>query len=577
MDKQLLILGCSQTKRRCEGLLPAIDRYDGPPFRVIRKFLRKHHWPQNVSIGVLSARHGLFGILKGIRDYDMRMDLATAESKAPECLSVLRRWVTDHKSFHLSLGKDYLPAIEPALQTLEIRPSRFAGTIGMKISNIKTFLESTSSDRREKVEVESGTGERSYFLPDWDDLLDPDFNFEQDAFSAKTRVERGDKHCCVLMQPEQMCDGVLVSLAQNGTSKGPLRRLHGTEPGALSPLPLRSQFGLSTTQYLFGDCGAFSYVNEDLPTISVEQAVALYELYGFDFGASVDHIPVKTIKRNEGKILLSEGQRQERVDLTRENAKAFIEAANRRKAVFNPVGTIQALNADQYAQCVRDYFDLGYRHIALGGLVPLRDNEIESVVRAVVSTADDLKERPWIHLFGVFRPELQDLFQELKIDSFDSATYFRKAWLRSTQNYLGKNGRWYAALRVPMTNDGRTRKRLMDADADIGELEKEERRVLELLCQYDNEQSTIGEVLEAILSYDQHLARSSETQSMRGQYRRTLQDRPWRMCECPFCKEIGIHMLIFRGANRNKRRGAHNTLMLYGNTRNRAHPDVESA
>ena len=30
-------------------------------------------------------------------------------------------------------------------------------------------------------------------------------------------------------------------------------------------------------------------------------------------------------------------------------------------------------------------------------------------------------------------------------------------------------------------------------------------------------------------------------------------------------KSLGIHMLIFRGANRNKRRGAHNTLMLYGN------------
>ncbi len=564
MSKQLLILGCSQTKRKCGGLLPAIDRYDGPPFRVIRKFLREHHWPQDVSIGVLSARHGLFGVLKGIRDYDVRMDLATARSKAPECLSVLRRWVADHESFHLSLGKDYLPAIEPALQTLEISPRRFAGPIGMKMSNIKNFLKSTSPERRERVEVESGTGKRSYFLPDWDDLLDPNFDFEEDVFSGNTREERGDKHCCVLMQPEQMCDGVLVSLAQNGTSKGPLRRLHGTEPGALSPLPLRRQFGLSPTQYLFGDCGAFSYVNEDAPTISVEQAVALYELYGFDFGASVDHIPVKTIKTNDKKTSLSDDQRQARVDLTRENAKTFIEAANSRKAVFNPVGTIQALNADQYAQCVREYFDLGYRHIALGGLVPLKDDEIESIVRAVVLTANDLKERPWIHLFGVFRPELQNLFQELKIDSFDSATYFRKAWLRSTQNYLGKNGKWYAALRVPMTSDGRTRKRLINAGADIGELEKVERRVLDLLCRFDNDESTVDEVLEAILSYDQHLARSSETQSMREQYRRTLEDRPWRKCECPFCKGIGIHTLIFRGANRNKRRGAHNTLMLYG-------------
>jgi hypothetical protein len=564
MNKQLLILGCSQTKRKCDGLLPAIDRYDGPPFRVIRKFLQEHQWPSNVSIAVLSAKYGLFGSLKGIEYYDMRMNASIYKEKAREYSNILKKWTRDHHTVHLSVGKDYLNALQPALDSSDISQEVFQGGIGKKMSNIKSFLESTSSERRERTMVEGGTGKRSYFLPDWDDLLDPNFDFEQDAFSEKTREKRGDKHCCVLMQPEQMCDGVLLSLAQNGTSKGPLRRLKGTELGALSPLPLRSQFGLSPHQHLFGDCGAFSYVNEERPIISVEQAVSLYELYDFDFGASVDHIPVKKIIKNGKKILLSDDERQERVDLTRENAKAFIEATNNRKALFNPVGIIQALSPDQYAQSVWDYYDFGYRHIALGGLVPLGDSEIKDIVRAVVAAADDLKERPWIHLFGIFRPKLQGLFQELKIDSFDSATYFRKAWLRSGQNYFGKNGKWYAALRVPMTSDGRTRRRLIEANADIAELEQEERKVLDLLCRYDKDQATVDEVLEALLSYDQHLARSSETQSMREQYRRTLEDRPWRMCECPFCKEIGIHTLIFRGANRNKRRGAHNTLMLYG-------------
>lgn len=563
MNKQLLILGCSQTKRKCDGLLPAIDRYDGPPFRVIRKFLQEHQWPSNVSIAVLSAKYGLFGSLKGIEYYDMRMNASIYQEKAREYSNILKKWTRDHHTVHLSVGKDYLNALQPALDSSDISQEVFQGGIGRKMSNIKSFLESTSSDRREKIEVEGGTGKRSYFLPDWDDLLDPNFDFEQDAFSGKTREERGDKHCCVLMQPEKMCDGVLLSLAQNGTSKGPLRRLRGTELGSLSPLPLRSQFGLSSHQYLFGDCGAFSYVNEEEPTISVEQAVSLYELYGFNFGASVDHIPVRKINKNGKKILLPDDKRQDRVDITRKNAEAFIEATNKRKALFNPVGTIQGLSPDQYAQSVRDYYNFGYRHIALGGLVPLRDSEIKNIVQAVVAAADDLKERPWIHLFGIFRPKLQGLFQELKIDSFDSATYFRKAWLRSGQNYRGKNGKWYAALRVPMTSDGRTRRRLIEANADIAELEQEERKVLDLLCRYDKDQATVNEVLEALLSYDQHLARSSETQSMREQYRRTLEDRPWRMCDCPFCKEIGIHTLIFRGANRNKRRGAHNTLMLY--------------
>ena len=567
MNKQLLILGCSQTKRTCEGLLPALDRYDGPHYRVVRKFLRDHQWPSDLSIAILSAEYGLFGSLKGIANYDLRMTPTTARAKAAECSVILKKWADYHDSVYVSLGKDYLPALQPALDSLPICREEFQGGIGERMRQIKTFLNDPPSVQRVRAEVEGGGQRRHYFLPDWDDLLDPHFDFERDEFSEPTRKDRGDKHCCILMKPKQMCDGILLSLAQQRTSKGPLRRLEGTEAGALSPLPLREQFGLTDDQWLFGDCGAFSYVNEDEPTISVDQAVALYELYDFNFGASVDHIPVQKINKNGETKVLSDEERKKRIKITHENAALFIQAFKDRKAQFNPVGTIQGINPEQYAESVHAYCDLGYRHLALGGLVPKRDSEIESIVRAVMIAANELEERPWIHLFGIFRPRLQNLFRELKIDSFDSATYFRKAWLRSNQNYLGTNGKWYAALRVPMTSDGRTRKRLLAASADIDQLEQEERKVLSLLCRYARDEAPLNEVLDAVLSYDQHLARSNETQSMREQYRRTLEERPWEQCDCPFCQSLGIHILIFRGANRNRRRGAHNTLMLYGDIR----------
>ena len=564
MNRQLLILGCSQSKRKDEGLLPALARYDGPLYQSVRKFLRHNQWPPSVSIAVLSAKYGLFGILKGIEDYDARMDSKTATSIAPECLRTLEKWAGYHDTFHLSLGKEYLPAVQPAIKDLNVNSEVFPGPIGEKRSQVTSFLKNTSPGPRVKVAIEGGTGRTRYFLPDWDDLLDPAFDFEKDSFSeALAKGSGGKRHCCDLMRPKQICDGVLVSLAQQGTAKGPLRRLKGTEAGALSPTPLREHFGLSAAQYLFGDCGAFSYVNEDQPTIPVEQAVALYDLYGFDFGASVDHIPVKSIKRDGKERALSDGERQERIATTRENAGRFIETVKRRRAGFNPVGTIQAIGPQQYAQFVRDYYALGYRHIAIGGLVPLKDGEIESIVQAVSEAAADLKERPWIHLFGVFRPKLQAVFRGLGIDSFDSATYFRKAWLRSDQNYLSTAGKWYAALRVPMTKDGRTRVRMSREDADLTQIEREEEEVLKLLCKYDREEADLSEVLDALLQYDQRLNRSSERRSMRGKYKETLSERPWRKCGCPFCKKIGIHVLIFRGTNRTKRRGAHNTLMLY--------------
>ena len=564
MSKSLLILGCSESKQTCAGLLPAIHRYDGQMYRVLNKFLRNNQWSSDVSIGVLSAKYGLFGALKGIEYYDTKMSSSLALEKSLECSAVLKKWADEHDSIHLSLGKEYLPAVRPALDDLNEKVEIFEGAIGIKSQTLKHFLERTSAGRREEApSVEGGTGTRSYFLPDWDDLLDPNFNFETDTFSGENREEREDKHLCALMKPERMCDGILVSLAQQGTSKGPLKRLDGTEINALSPMPLRKQYALESDQWLFGDCGAFSYVSEDEPTISVEQAVALYDLYGFDFGASVDHIPVQKFNKNGVPSTLSKEERQARVDLTRTNAERFIEITKKRKAQFNPVGTIQALTPELYAKSVRDYYNLGYRHLALGGLVPLSDSKIENIVRAVISAADELNERPWIHLFGIFRPKLQDLFRELKIDSFDSATYFRKAWLRSDRNYLGKNGKWYAALRVPMTSDGRTLKRLKATDVDIEHLKQEEQEVLRQLCLYDKDQASIDDVLDVILSYDQHLTRANKTPSMKAEYRRTLEDKPWRGCECPFCENLGIHILVFRGSNRNRRRGAHNTLMLY--------------
>ncbi|MNE91357.1 hypothetical protein D3C80_1889590 [compost metagenome] len=47
-------------------------------------------------------------------------------------------------------------------------------------------------------------------------------------------------------------------------------------------------------------------------------------------------------------------------------------------------------------------------------------------------------------------------------------------------------------------------------------------------------------------------------EKLRGRYRTTLADKPWRRCGCRICKDVGIEVMIFRASNRNKRRGIHN-------------------
>jgi len=47
------------------------------------------------------------------------------------------------------------------------------------------------------------------------------------------------------------------------------------------------------------------------------------------------------------------------------------------------------------------------------------------------------------------------------------------------------------------------------------------------------------------------------------EYQDTLRSRPWEKCDCPICREYGVEVCIFRGNDRNRRRGFHNTRRFY--------------
>lgn len=211
---------------------------------------------------------------------------------------------------------------------------------------------------------------------------------------------------------------------------------------------------------------------------------------------------------------------------------------------------------------------MGYKHIALGGLVPRRDDdilEILSAVRcAIQSRASVEKENLWLHLFGVLRPKLQPIFKELGISSFDSASYFRKAWLRSDQNYLAADGlHWYGTIRIPIS----TSKAMRDAAAAKGistkELVKLEQDCLEAIDDFDGTKNSREQVLRSIDRYDPLLQRRGKDNHSPDRHSLLLRDKPWEQCNCPFCRSAGIHVVVFRGASRNKRRGLHNTWVFY--------------
>ena len=75
------------------------------------------------------------------------------------------------------------------------------------------------------------------------------------------------------------------------------------------------------------------------------------------------------------------------------------------------------------------------------------------------------------------------------------------------------------------------------------------------------DQIPVDDVLDVLEEYD-HLI-TPDRPPTRSLLRETLEARPWRACPCDICKRDGIQVVIFRGNNRNRRRGFHNTYVFY--------------
>ncbi|MDX2198602.1 MAG: tRNA-guanine transglycosylase DpdA [Phycisphaerae bacterium] len=561
----LLLIACSATKRPVRA--PAIQLYDGVNYRVIRKMLSESGWPPGLVIKILSAKYGLIDPTTIIDPYEQRMDEATALRLRNSVTNKLTK-LNAFESVFVNLGADYLAAVAD-LRSIFPEAICAQGGIGMKMNAMKRWLQRlpkhTAPFPRQKAKKQSYL----YFFPDWDDFVYEPFVAEQGREHRLSGAVR-KRYAHEVFGNSTPYDGLLVSLAQLAAGKGALSRL---AKGEVKPRDLRKQMRVPSRLLMFGDCGAFSYVNDPVPPFTPEEAAEAYERFGFDAGASVDHIPFPEIveQRPDGSVrkrILSGRELKARLQLTVSNAERFLQVHRTRGYSFSPVGVVQGMSVLSYVDCVHKYLDMGYRHIALGGLVPRSDADILEICcatrNAIQRRTRGERQNVWIHLFGILRPKLQSAFRALGVSSFDSASYLRKAWLRSDQNYLSPDGtKWYSTIRVPISSsapmlDGATRASLTQV-----ELAERERRCLNALDQFDGSPITTREVLDSVNEYGPLLQRKGEDNHFIEKHAALLRDRPWESCRCPFCRSAGINVVVFRGASRNKRRGLHNTWVFY--------------
>ncbi|WP_029116409.1 tRNA-guanine transglycosylase DpdA [Mycobacterium sp. URHB0044] len=390
-----------------------------------------------------------------------------------------------------------------------------------------------------------------FYFPDSQDQVSPTYDFIHDEHSPLRVRQRDDKYAHEVLTVRAY-DGVLVSKAiVDGSIKG-VGKYSMPQRQRLYRLGVRGFLRLPEGVETLGDCGAFNYVNEPEPPYTVHEVLDFYEQCGFDAGVSIDHIILGF--RRDLSDAPDEWKERRRISLA--FAEKFKAAAEERNTALRLVGAAQGWDPASYADSVRQLQDIGYNHIALGGMVPLKTTDI----LACLLTIDRIrKPDTGLHLLGITRFEAMAEFESLGVTSFDSTSSFRQSFMDEKDNYHTIE-RTFAAIKVPQVDGNVTLKRaILSGRVSQRHAIEAERESLQALRAFDRGEISADEALDAVVAYEDVIG---VKKSYRSQYAETLHAAPWRKCQCGLCEKHGVEMVIFRASERNKRRGFHNLSVL---------------
>jgi hypothetical protein len=399
-----------------------------------------------------------------------------------------------------------------------------------------------------------------FFFPDSQDLVDPSFDFRTEKRNDLRIRQRDDLYAHEIF-PSAPYDGMLVSRAIVEGAGGTAGRYTLGQQRRFYAEGVREFLRLPQHLHIMGDCGAFSYVKEKEPPVTVEDVTRFYEESGFDSGASVDHV---ILEYNAAWDSAAPGVEPvpadciRRQEITIELAREFLQNARRQKVRFEPLGVAQGWSPRSYARAVSALQKMGYSYIALGGMVPLKSHEIMSVLEAV---SEKRKPQTRLHLFGVTRLDHVREFASHGVVSFDSTSPLRQAFKDDRDNYYAPD-RTYVAIRVPQVDvNPKMKIKVLSGEVNQGDAFRLETKCLKALDEFDRGRHRREDLLQVLHEYQQLFG--AERKSNSAAYEELLKEKPWKKCPCAICRELGIHVVIFRGAERNRRRGFHNLFVTY--------------
>jgi hypothetical protein len=399
-----------------------------------------------------------------------------------------------------------------------------------------------------------------FFFPDAHDLVDPTFDYQRER-----RALGGSRQQSQLYAHEYLdkppYDGMLLSKAMvdsNTSSKGV--RYSFSQVQRLKRNGIREFLRLDNPRFTkrletLGDCGSFSYITENEPPFGVESVIEFYSECGFDYGISLDHVILGFRGESECKQPIPDAWTY-RYKLTLELANQFFARTGRKEYGFVPVGTAQGWSSASYKNAVEQLQLMGYDYIALGGMVPLKTHEILSSLEAINGVR---KPNTKLHLLGISRLDNLSEFTKYGVYSFDSTSPLKRAFMDNKDNYHTLNGH-FTAIRIPQVDGNPQLKKLILAGiVDFNAARKLETACLEGVKEYESGRLSIDYLIERLTEYE-ILWHGKKDDG--DKYRATLEAAPWKKCLCSVCQKLGIQVVIFRGAERNRSRGFHNLHVL---------------
>jgi len=131
----LLVLSCSDRKRHGLGRCRAIDLYDGPYYRTIRKLTREGRLPTTLDIYIVSGKYGLIRADEMIEEYDRTIDLSVVEET--DSRQRMRDLISEgYDSIFVNMGKMYLKHFSDILEGFTFAKGR----IGQRNAQMKEWI-----------------------------------------------------------------------------------------------------------------------------------------------------------------------------------------------------------------------------------------------------------------------------------------------------------------------------------------------------------------------------------------------------------------------------------------------------